>query len=271
MDYQDVITRETAPMMTELYCISTDNESFYYCTGSEEVQFRGEIWRPAAINRSAFSVDDQLGNYTVTLNAPISDVFARYLAGNPIQQARLAIYRIFEADAFQPVFVGKIKGSVQFDPDKKVISAQFMAGSMILGRIVPSIVYSAYCNNVLFDARCGVKRDTYKVSITVTGAAGREVTAAAIAGYPANYFVRGVIEFDGYRRSITEQNGSVVTLRLPFGADFKAGVNAALYPGCDKAPGTCRDKFKNLRPAGNRGFLGMPSIPDRNPVVYGFR
>jgi hypothetical protein len=75
------------------------------------------------------------------------------------------------------------------------------------------------------------------------------------------YYYQGELKItggdnNGQRRMILNLEDGIVTVAWPFTYDVELGDTYELYPGCDKKPETCKDKFNNLA-----NFKGFPYIP----------
>jgi len=156
------------------------------------------------------------------------------------------------------IFIGQIK-SVSF---KGVAAeAECVGFEHFLKMGVPLWRYQLNCNHKLFDAGCGLVKATYKVTATVTLDATKTVlTSATFGGYDAGYFVGGLVEFEGERRTIVAYSGNTITLNFKM-INLAGNDSVDAYPGCDGRIETCRDKFDNID-----NFLGFPFIPQENPA-----
>lgn len=268
----NTIAAQTAPgVMTELYLFKDRAGNMaYYNSGQTAITYKGNVYQPATLKRDKIKDDDSMSSRTVTITAPITKMLTDYLGQNSLR-TEVSIFRLFEADQTEvvPIFFGIISEGVQIDVDAKTVSAKCVSNSLILEKEIPALIYSAMCQNVLFDARCGLSAGFYTVLGSITAANGNVITSTDFSGYAANWFAGGYASFANETRMITKSDGNDITLLSPFNAALTVGSRVSVYAGCDGSPQTCRDKFNNLRPDGNAGFNGCPYIPSTNPVIWG--
>jgi uncharacterized phage protein (TIGR02218 family) len=134
--------------------------------------------------------------------------------------------------------------------------------------------YTARCDAVLGDARCGVDLDdpAYRGTGTVADVVReRVVLASGLEGFEAGFFSLGVIKWTtganaGRRAEVARHrlNGTVAELTLlepPVRAPAP-GDTFEVVAGCDKRPETCAGRFANIA-----NFRGFPHIPGQDSIV----
>lgn len=136
--------------------------------------------------------------------------------------------------------------------------------------------YLKTCGAVLGDARCGVDTSDPDYRLDTVLAAQSTGTAATLlvvdqAAHAAGWFGEGqVLVRSGRAIGLTASIRSDViidghrqlTLWAPLALAPVAGDSLRLTAGCDKQPGTCRDKFSNFI-----NFRGFPDLPGGDFVV----
>lgn len=134
--------------------------------------------------------------------------------------------------------------------------------------------YSAACRADLGDSHCQFNL----ASVTITGtvstvtSARLSFTSGDVVGSPntAGYWTGGLVTFltgnnATYRREVRSDNGSGgIVLFEPLPADIQVGDTFTIYPGCDKALSTCKNKFNNVI-----NFRGEPFIPAPTNLTSG--
>jgi uncharacterized phage protein (TIGR02218 family) len=265
MTYASEILENEQEAMPEFYEIRSGGTTWYYTSYITGLIFRGVAHEPASIRRSGFSQDVQFGKVEVNLTAPVTDIFAQYIANLPIEPAKITIYRAIKSDLtdYINLFSGTIKGVTIKD---KIASAKCEARSSLLSARLPAIIYQSFCNHDVFDSGCGLSELTWRVIGTVIDITGYTITATAFGTKPNGYFTGGRVQHGDDFRLITDHTTTVLNLQLPFDARLELGEDVIALPGCDGNPSTCEDKFDNLIK-----FLGMPYIPSHNPAIWGFR
>lgn len=132
------------------------------------------------------------------------------------------------------------------------INLEVKSGVQRLNVEWPLRKYYPTCPYSLYDAGCGLNRATFEMAGTVVGVNAQQDFNTNLI-FVDRYFDRGGIEWmDGplagsaapVKNSYSE-NGRLVML-IPLEAAPEAGNTFRIYPGCDKIPATCRDKFNHF-------------------------
>jgi len=257
--------QETTP---EFYHIQVGAANYRYTTAQTSLTFLGNTFAPAAIKRGGFSYDTEFGSVTVNLTAAMNPLFKMYIANQPTEPVNVKIYRSILSDLTDYVilFNGQVK-NVSIDGQQ--VTATCASRSVYLEKKLPKLIYQSYCNHDVFDSGCTLSGVTWRVSGVLTDVTASTITAPEWTAYADNYFKGGMAyTLDGDARLITgsTQSTGVLEIQIPFDSRIAVGESVYAYPGCDGSPETCQTKFSNLT-----NFLGMPYIPSRNPVIYGFR
>lgn len=105
--------------------------------------------------------------------------------------------------------------------------------------------YAPMCRTDLFSSLCGVDKNAYELSATVTSIINRFNFTISIT--PAdNYLNSGtILTSTGVAFEIAAQTGSSLTSFLPYNRVLAVGMTLTLWPGCDKRLATCHNKFNN--------------------------
>ncbi|KAA9009041.1 DUF2163 domain-containing protein [Histidinibacterium aquaticum] len=127
-------------------------------------------------------------------------------------------------------------------------------------------IYTPDCSAVLGDDACGVDLSGLVVEGTVVEVSENSMLRLSLeAQHEPGWFAHGRLDvLDGsaqglsgmIREDRTDGTDRLVTLWDALRADVSAGDRVRLVPGCDKQPGTCREKFSNFL-----NFRGFPHIP----------
>jgi uncharacterized phage protein (TIGR02218 family) len=247
-----------------LYKIEHGNSTWYYTGADHSIAFDGHTYLAAPIQHGGFNKEDELSNYPLEINMPLSEVAQRFLATAPPQKVLVSIYLYQEVE--DPQYFLAYQGEVI-----KVTIGQGNSCSVSLNEYtvmstkLPKTLIQPACNHILFGSGSGLSCTDWKTSATVEGFYGdnKYIESTAFTLFPLQYFRQGTMEFEGDSRHISYHNGVLCSLQIPF-PDLQIGDTVFLYPGCDKDPATCRDKFDNLD-----NYLGCPYVPRKNPVLYG--
>jgi len=252
----------------ELFEISSPtSDTLFYVTGESEYNDGVHIYLPAPIKRSSFTLSTDLSVPKVTVSAPPSAPLLRYLANYPVVPTTVVIKRIVNGSTIT-LFSGKVKTVVL---QGSIAVAECSSGSNILEVNIPNKVCSAFCQNSLFDSDCGLSSSAYLVSASVTPYP-QYLQSSVFSSYTSGWFTGGYVQTVSQDfRYILVHTGDKVYLQAPFPAsDVTTGTIVSVFPGCDGVYSTCETKFNNLHPSTGKGFCGMPTIPTKNPVIWGF-
>jgi uncharacterized phage protein (TIGR02218 family) len=208
-------------------------------------------------------MDKDLHVLQLTLSAPMNSEIAAYVANTPAEPTSVDIWRVFvdEPSSYRKLFTGSLR-TIKFKDKIASISVEGASGKL-RGKL-PRFYYQSFCNFALFDGSCALNSADYKVSATIT-VSGSTLVSNTFDTYDDNYFRDGLAKYGTDARLITSHVGNTITLQFPFDSRVSTGSEVFAWPGCDKAPATCREKFSNLT-----RFGGFPYIPNKNPVISGF-
>ena len=261
----------TKRVPAELYTFWNNYQTYYLTSADQEIIFNGHTFEPARIKRgnTQFSADLTVSTISVEINY-LNEEVIEYIAAAPIDQTFLRIEKIFlDQDSYESIvyFIG-IFDSVSFQGQTCNIRASGI--EKLLRLPYPKVRYQPRCNHKLFSSGCGVTQASYLETDTITAISsnGLNITVSNLSAYDDDYFMLGYIQpANSGPRMITGHTGNVLTIRsiIP---DIAVNDVISLYPGCDKTPTTCRDKFNNLGNASLNGFLGFIYIPNDNPATW---
>ena len=96
--------------------------------------------------------------------------------------------------------------------------------------------------------------------MTITGVPGSTATDHFLGGYLIHNSTGQIFTMIG----ATGASGDTVVRLGHWIADFTAGDQVKLFPGCNRSTGHCTSKFNNAA-----NFGGFSHIPDRNPTFHG--
>ncbi|EAR51074.1 hypothetical protein OG2516_04229 [Oceanicola granulosus HTCC2516] len=125
--------------------------------------------------------------------------------------------------------------------------------------------YGPRCDALLGDAACGVDLEALAETAVAGAVADGRVLRCADTGRAEGWYEGGRLEVTSgaaaglagiVKHDRIEAGERVLVLWEPIRAPVVAGDALRLLPGCDKAAGTCREKFHNFM-----NFRGFPHIP----------
>jgi hypothetical protein len=250
----------------ELYCINAGfgQEVSYYTNYDQNVVFQGNEYLARAIQRSGFSMERTLKTVDVSISAPITTEFGAFIALNPAIRTDVTIVSAYLPTVdtnYRVIFKGVV---MSVDVQDFVLTARCSSFNYMLQDKIPRLFFQTNCNHHIFDDFCGLAKNTYKKVKTVVSVTGA-VVELDLSDLTNIYLKGGTLVFGNDQRLITNQSGNNLTLLVPM-PQVHAGDLVTLYPGCSGAAGACQ-AYNNLED----GFLGFPTIPTRNPILWGFR
>lgn len=244
----------------ELYKFTHLSQSWYYTSADHEITYGGNTYLPATIQRGDFSKENELNNISLEITLPLVDMVKQYIANAPVYETVVSIYLYQDPANVLSVFQGKITKCTFNQGNASVLSIDEQTA---VTAKLPSLLIQPACNHILFCAGCGLVKANWKFDFEVTDITEEYIELDGLDEYDENYFTQGHAIFESDIRWVTRSYGNFLHLQVPF-ADLEIGDTISVYPGCNKTPETCRDKFDNLE-----NYLGMPYVPRKNPVIFG--
>lgn len=242
-----------------------DGNHFYHTSGDVSVVYGGNTYVPATMKRGSVQYDSRLEVSTLDVTAtPITDPVVDFIAMNPVTQVWVEVLKLFrDQDPYEAciIFLGQV-ATVGFKG--LTANVKCVGFEAYLTQPIPRYRYQPECNNTLYDDKCKIDKDLYKVVATLSGLSsnGLELTSATFSTKADGYFRFGYVEFGIAKRMITDHVGTLVKIRYRI-PDLENGDVVTAYAGCDLNIETCRDKFGNVNQ-----FFGSPFIPAENPATW---
>jgi len=267
MTYADIDKSANDGAPIECYKIFSLFGEFFYTNNNEEIMFNGDVYEPLNISHSKIITSSALDDInTVDINIPAQSPLAiLYCFLKSPDDVTVQIFRIHRSDdlsvSFKSEWIGIAIGSGVGDD-----IATIKTGSILQAKLNGSsgnILYQRVCNHDLYDARCKVDKNAFKILATVTKVQGTRITLNS-DGTSDNTLQDGTITNDrtGEVRSITTNVNNVITVTLGF-IDIEKDDTVTIYHGCNHVRlGDCKQKFNNVV-----NYGGMDFIPTVNPFV----
>lgn len=248
--------------IAELYKVTAGDETFYYTSYINNIEFQSNEYIAVKIKRTTISNEPKIVAHRVKLSVPITQPFSRYIANTSLSSVNVVIYRAFVSDTtFEVIFEGRAINAIT---KLGGVDIDFESNSQIFRKKIGAISHQAFCNNGLYDERCSLSANDFKTTAQVT-VTSNTLVAAVFDTFDDQYF-RGGHVLTSYldSRMITNHVGNTITLHVPFDSRTQTGAIVSVFAGCDKSTGSCRDKFNNFE-----NFNGFPFIPSNNPSIFG--
>lgn len=251
----------------DFYRVTIGNRLFLLTNAKEATTFQGQVFQPTAIERTSARTAHDDSDAAIEFTIPQAHALAQAFHGVlPGQKGLVDIRRthksIVTGTSYEFVFRGYLS-NVRYEGTVKAVF-RCDQPTEFLNRNGPRFMYTSLCNNVLYDARCRVNPELFKLNGTVTALPQEDIiTVPGASSLGADYFDGGYAYYlspggDDYR-VILKQTGNDIRLLSPF-MDNVLGQPVTLYAGCRHTVAICDSKFNN-----RVNFGGFPFVPFKNP------
>ena len=254
----------------ELYEFLDGTTTYRYTSADGDVVYGGDTYAAVPIARGAVEATSETARLALEITCARSvGVLALFALLPPDDIVAVTVRRLHAGDGEAiTLWMGRV-----LNVTLNNVSAEIHCESVYtsLKRVGLRRLYQKGCPHVVYGPGCGLDRNAFKSTKTVSTVSGTSITLAAMGAFVDGYFAGGYLEWEssgGYfeRRAIRSQVGGVVTIGFPLpGLAAAASVN--LYPGCDHSLATCTGKFAN-----RLNYGGMPYFPSKNPfdgtIIY---
>lgn len=260
--------------IVEMYKFVRDADEWNKTSANIEVSYNGDTYVPAPIGRGDLEARNELSKSTLEVELDIFDDLAQDLLTSFTEKV-LSLTLFIKTDAVTGVaWKGRL---TDVKPTKTKLKLSFENIFTSMRRPGLRARYQKPCRHLLYGRGCGLDPEAFATAGRVLAISGTFVTVAEAALQPDGYYLGGMLRGnDGILGYIISHSGSIIGLQRPIDsltADFAisgyglnygnlyGGLEAKLYPGCDRLRQTCETKFNNLD-----NYGGFPWIPSRNPM-----
>lgn len=263
MSYTTLETSRDDGAPIELYRFVRGVDRWTWTSADVAVVYQGETYTPAVIQRNEPDQDQQrAGPLTVTVprDNAVAGLFRVFV---PAGTTGLTVYRAHRDDLADviPLWQGRVRGVEWRGSEARI---QCEALDAMLDRQALHRGYGLNCPHFLYDLRCKISAESFRVAGPLASLSGTTLTAAIFATQPDGWWVSGYVRVaqQDYRMVIAH-TGDTVEVLSAF-EDLSPNDIIETFAGCDRTLATCRTKFSN---AVNYG--GFPWIPLDNPFETG--
>ena len=128
----------------------------------------------------------------------------------------------------------------------------------VMSRNVPKGKLSYYCINCIYDNKCTLNMDEWKLKCYVDSHSGLTIHSKNLEDVENGWFTDGFIKMGNCYRQIKRHEGNTIYLKYPINDNDKQNTFYA-YAGCSNLFTKCARKFHNTD-----NFSGVPYIPAYN-------
>ena len=251
----------------------TIGKTYHFTTLDKDITFGEQKYTVLPIARDTISAKMNLEIDTTNLSiSNITQELAQEVENNALEGAKITIKRIFyDEDLGEGGYITLFVGYASSEYNRKVLTLRCSSILNSLNIQVPRNLYQESCNFQLFDSNCTLNKESYKHigSATEVSTNSFDVIDSALS-FAAGYYDLGEIEITsgeniGARKMIRvcDPVAKKLTVAVPFRYQIKSGDSYKAFPGCDKTPATCKNKFSN-----QDNFFGFVYIPRADTTLW---
>ena len=244
----------------ELYSFTYNGVSYNYTsaqyTQSLTINGKDMVFSPEYIIRSdSLKLMTTSNEETCKINVLRTNSIALLYQGAPPEfgQVEVKVYRYHEEDNdYIEIIAGSIR-QVSFDDSEAELT---IAIDNILKRNIPRGKLSYFCQNMLYDERCGLKMEDWQTKCWVDRFVNNLfIYSTNLREKESGYFTDGLMKMGNSYRKIVKHENDMIQIKYPLS---KASVrdNFVVAPGCSCLFGKCARVFHN-----HANFSGIPYTP----------
>lgn len=246
----------------ELYLFSYNNLEYTYTSHAysitKYIDDSYKTFNPEFIKRSdSLRLGDSGGSSeTCTITVARTNEVALLYKGAPpeLDAVRVNIYRVHGQNNND--FIRILRGCVSQVNFTDSYAELVITIESVLCRDVPRGKLSYYCQNCIYDSKCGLKESDYALECYVDGGIdGLTIYSTNLNAKAEGYFNDGYIRMGTSIRSVVEHKADWVRIKYPLALSDKSAGKFTIYPGCNSIFEVCARKFQNTD-----NFSGVPYI-----------
>lgn len=264
------LSSETITLSTCWKVIRKDGEIFAFTDADIELVIDGLTYIPSTgFTRSAISTKADLSVDNLDLQCILDDesITNEDLMAGIWDFAEIYIFQVNRNDVTQiiPTRRGWL-GEVKFTDSTFTVEMRGLAQVL---QSVNGQVYSPACRATLGDSRCQVAMSAFTDVGTVESVTNKAQWTDTSINSEEGYYNFGVVTWltglnEGLSMEVAEQAAGDVRLFLEMPYAIEVGDTYEISAGCDKAIGTCKNKFNNVV-----NFRGEPYVPGNDAILAG--
>lgn len=285
MAFNDIEMSTDAGRPAILVEFSRPGRTWRYTNMEEDIEFDGNTYTAVPMTVSDLTQSSESSNDAVSFDLPESAPFAQYLDSTPISvdisatMRKLHIIEDPQGGMMAPgtidapvAWVGTYSAIKRNLPNSRTIVCNTISISMARGGL--RLSWSRGCQHFLYKRGCYVNAADYEVIAPAAPVivSGLQVNIPGLESIipEVGYFTGGYIQWE-LEPGIVErrwiERHSTLELYI-FGTTYllDQGSNWRLYPGCNRTPYQCENRFNNILNYGGINHLQGRSPFDGNPI-----
>jgi len=226
---------------------------------------RTEKYYAEVISRNAIKPGSSGSAESAIIKVSKDHPIAKLFQGAPPEiPVTCIVYRLHEPDTsrFDIELYARI-GQAHFSDSECELTATM---ENWLNKELPNGMNQYYCNHVIFDHNCCLKREDYELQAFIDQVDGLKIYSSDFAKFADGYFTGGRLYYNDTVRMIAFHKGNCILLKYPFMTAPRNTVT--VLPGCDSLFKTCALRYKN-----SENFSGVPYVAPtdstKNPTGKG--
>lgn len=249
----------------ELYLFTYNNSMYEYTSykyqKSAYIDGSFHTFNPEFIKRGdTLKLGTSSGSIeTCTITVSRTNSVALLYQGAPpeLSSVRVKIYRVHGTVSSE--YIKIIDGTVSQVRFLDSTAELTITIENILTRNIPRGSLSFFCQNCIYDFRCGLNADDFGIKCYVDiNMEGLSIWSTNLQSVPSGYFTDGYIRMGNSVRAVTKHTADRIDIKYPINeSDISASFIA--YPGCGNTFGVCARRFHNTD-----NFSGIPYVKPYN-------
>lgn len=235
--------------MAELYSFEVEGSTFRFTPELEPIVYLANTFNPSAVKRSALTLTQNYAKSIISFTYPRTDTFAKQIINYfPETPTPVKIYKdgtLFWQGRIIDVIGSHESIEVRCD---SIYTTLRNAGS-------PKRI-TTQCRHILYSEDCGLVKESWMVSYSVTGINSTVITVPGLPSTPS--YTGGIAAINGQTRGILVHSGTFVQINHTFNG-IQSGT-LSLYRGCALTKEACMN-FANFD-----NFGGFEYLPTKSPI-----
>ena len=205
---------------------------------------------------------------TITMNRASS--IGQLFIGAPPENGAITVevYRAHTNDITQLIkIIDGVVSQITFQDSEIEITVTI---ENVLSRNIPNGTFSYYCQNCIYDYKCGLSMKKYEHECRVREMNILTIKSDSLLNVPNGYMTDGFMKMGRCMRRIRRHEGDTITIKYPVMEVDKRQLFYT-YPSCSNVFEYCTLRFNN-----QRNFSGIPYLPPydvykhkaRNDIAY---
>lgn len=272
------IAAEVTTLARLLEVTRNDGTVLYFTDHDKKVNFDSHEWRAdlSFTSSSIFTSSTLANSQNVSVTMALASSGGVTEEDIRARRYKRAVARLIIVDRAHPEYGGLVvfkgvMGRIVLSDKHKVEIEIVPRGSGGFGAIAGE-AYSMTCRAALFDARCGLNREDFKVTFTVTASLANTFNSDELDQADNNWTLGQLKWLTGLNAGTSaivaasdQSSKSVTTVEPPLNPP-QVGDTGEIFPGCSKMLSMCRDRYGNVA-----NFRGEPYVPTsilyRQPTI----